>query len=196
MGTRIKHGPDRVCENPNRTQPGLSLWGPESNTAQTESVGTRIEHGPDRVCENPNRTRPGPSLWGPQSNTARTESVGSRIEHARTATAPTPRGVESMETGVHRRTGRVHNSASMDRLHNILFDGRSVKKPDETHPLPLCNGKLDCRIHTQSTHQLLFLGDLRWVARFEPNRCKPNRSTYRQPLPKVCQQQFHGQDEN
>ncbi len=41
-----------------------------------------------------------------------------------------------------------------------------------------------------------FLGDLRWVARFEPNRCEPNRSTYRQCLPKVCLQQFHGQDEN
>ncbi len=37
------------------------------------------------------------------------------------------------------------------------------------------------------------LGDLRWVARFEPNLCEPNRSTYRQRLPKVCQQQFHGQ---
>ncbi len=41
-----------------------------------------------------------------------------------------------------------------------------------------------------------FLGDLRWVARFEPNRCEPNQSTYRQHLPKVCLQQFHGQDEN
>ncbi len=41
-----------------------------------------------------------------------------------------------------------------------------------------------------------FLGDLRWIARFEPNRCEPNQSTYRQPLPKVCQQQFHSQDEN
>ncbi len=41
-----------------------------------------------------------------------------------------------------------------------------------------------------------FLGDLRWAARFEPNRCEPNQSTYRQHLPKVCQQQFHGQDEH
>ncbi len=30
----------------------------------------------------------------------------------------------------------------------------------------------------------------------EPNRCEPNRSTYRQPLPKVCLQHLHGQDED
>ncbi len=30
----------------------------------------------------------------------------------------------------------------------------------------------------------------------EPNRCEPNRSTYRQHLPKVCLQHFHGQDED
>ncbi len=27
----------------------------------------------------------------------------------------------------------------------------------------------------------------------EPNQCEPNQSTCRQPLPKVCLQQFHGQ---
>ncbi len=46
---------------------------------------------------------------------------------------------------------------------------------------------------------MTFLGDLRWVARFglnEPNGCEPNQSTYRQGLPKVCVQQFHGQDED
>ncbi len=53
-----------------------------------------------------------------------------------------------------------------------------------------------CSLSCQSEFWKTFLGDLRWVARFEPNRCEPNQSTYRQHLPKVCQQQFHGQDEN
>ncbi len=56
----------------------------------------------------------------------------------------------------------------------------------------LVKSPTDCFIR----HANWFLGDLRWVARFEPNRCEPNQSTYRQRLPKVCQQQFHGQDEN
>ncbi len=30
----------------------------------------------------------------------------------------------------------------------------------------------------------------------EPNWCEPNQSTYRQRLPKVCLQHFHGQDED
>ncbi len=30
----------------------------------------------------------------------------------------------------------------------------------------------------------------------EPNWCQPNQSTYRQHLPKVCLQHFHGQDED
>ncbi len=30
----------------------------------------------------------------------------------------------------------------------------------------------------------------------EPNWCEPNQSTYRQHLPKVCLQHFHGQDED
>ena len=30
----------------------------------------------------------------------------------------------------------------------------------------------------------------------EPNRCEPHQITYRQGLPKVCVQQFHGQDED
>ena len=30
----------------------------------------------------------------------------------------------------------------------------------------------------------------------EPNRCEPNQTTYRQHLPKVCVQQFHGQNED
>ncbi len=44
------------------------------------------------------------------------------------------------------------------------------------------------RLHArfENLHEASFLGDLRWVARFEPNRCEPNRSTYRQRLPKVC----------
>ncbi len=44
-----------------------------------------------------------------------------------------------------------------------------------------------------------FSGDLRWVARFGLKWAKSvraNQSTYRQHLPKVCVQQFHGQDED
>ncbi len=52
------------------------------------------------------------------------------------------------------------------------------------------------RLHRENCKVMCFLGDLRWVARFEPNRCEPNRSTYRQPLPKVCLQHLHGQDED
>ncbi len=39
-------------------------------------------------------------------------------------------------------------------------------------------------------------GGLRDLGSNEPNWCKPNQSTYRQHLPKVCVQQFHGQDED
>ncbi len=53
-----------------------------------------------------------------------------------------------------------------------------------------------CSVNQKLLPRSTFLGDLRWVARFEPNQCEPNQSTYRQRLPKVCQQQFHGQDEN
>ncbi len=64
--------------------------------------------------------------------------------------------------------------------------------PEDFHPVSLRKGFLVSQVRISPP----FLGDLRWVARFEPNRCEPNRSTYRQRLPKVCQQQFHGQDEN
>ncbi len=40
---------------------------------------------------------------------------------------------------------------------------------------------------------VFFWGDL---SSNEPNWCEPNQSTYRQHLPKVCVQQFHGQDED
>ncbi len=41
-----------------------------------------------------------------------------------------------------------------------------------------------------------FLGDLGAFGKSEPNWCEPNQITYRQGLPKVCVQQFHGQDED
>ncbi len=47
---------------------------------------------------------------------------------------------------------------------------------------------------------LVFLGviwgEFRNLGSNEPNQCKPNQSTYRQCLPKVCVQQFHSQDED
>ncbi len=39
-------------------------------------------------------------------------------------------------------------------------------------------------------------GGLRDLGSNEPNWCKPNQSTYRQHLPKVCVQQFDSQDED
>ncbi len=39
-------------------------------------------------------------------------------------------------------------------------------------------------------------GGLRDLGSSEPNQCKPNQSTYRQPLPKVYVQQFDGQGED
>ena len=38
--------------------------------------------------------------------------------------------------------------------------------------------------------------ELRDLGSSEPNQCKPNQSTFRQHLPKVYVQQFHGQDED
>ncbi len=39
-------------------------------------------------------------------------------------------------------------------------------------------------------------GGLHDLGSNEPNWCEPNQSTYKQCLPKVCLQQFHGQDED
>ncbi len=50
---------------------------------------------------------------------------------------------------------------------------------------------------TQATRR--FLGDLRRLRDLgsnEPNQCKPNQSTYRRRLPKVCVQQLHSQAED
>ncbi len=77
--------------------------------------------------------------------------------------------------------GHTHKRRELDLVHFA----RNMIRPSSS--LSFTSG------HSQESS---FLGDFRWVARFEPNQCEPNRSTYRQPLPKVCQQQFHGQDEN
>ncbi len=45
-------------------------------------------------------------------------------------------------------------------------------------------------------HFKVIWGGLRDLGSNEPNWCKPNQSTYRQHLPKVCVQKFHGQDED
>ncbi len=105
----------------------------------------------------------------------------------------------------------ANTSAACETLDSVLENHSRVNNTTSSEPLWLItdtNLILDnavmvrlvrCFIHICGFHigdARSFLGDLRWVARFEPNQCEPNRSTYRQRLPKVCQQQFHGQDEN
>ncbi len=78
-------------------------------------------------------------------------------------------------------------------IFGLLRPDRFLSDPDSNTPDA---SLFDASLARLSPYARFFLGDLRWVARFEPNRCEPNRSTYRQRLPKVCLQQFHGQDEN